>query len=461
MSGSDSDYEDPLFGIQKKRPRRSQTPEKGLTQISIFDALKAHSKKSDDLGIELGFKIRENDHQDTKRIHLDLVNLENKIKRGKHVEGVLNNVNKHMSNIKEQNKFVDEFLNDNLYEGFRKDEANKAVIEDLKKHVLESIQSSDPDLIPKRFKFFIGMGVVSHGGGLEANSVFESDNLELVEREFEGKYFGDLSSLLSNLGCDFRMINNGPMLKFDTKQPLVWPLCIQVLKFVKIIDNNNEYKYEDIIKVLLMMSVDENLILDTTMIEYKEKSYTGRQLAVLKIMEWSLKDRDQFLDILSEFFEFDDHDIWIRVIKGVYIINQSQREMQLDMLNRMILRFMIDNDTDDGCEFTLQSDKSAIGEFIRFVITWGKCQLQSVTHTEYSLVLDKMECLERVFILNRVAIINHPLVKEMKVALMKMKSRYFYNHQASLSAVIPKTKSIIEFISTEIGDDSIDDFFAN
>lgn len=460
MSESESDYDDPLFGIQKRKLRKSPPAVKKTTQFSILDALKAHSKKNDDLGMELGFKIRENDDRDTKRIHLDLVNIEDRIKRRKHVAGVLINVNKHIEGIKDQNKFVDKFLEENLWEGFRNEERNAQYIANLRKQILESVQSGDEKLIPRNFKFFINRGVCKQDN--PKGPFFESDSLEYIE-QYKGELkIGDFDKVLSQLGCDFKLVHHGPEYKFDRLEPLVYPMAIQVLKFVKVIDNVTNFERDNVIKALLLMSIDENLELDLTRVEYKDTAYTGRQLVVLKIMEIASEQIFNFLDLVSEFFEFDS-DIWIKVINGLYIVDQTKKERQLYMLNWILLRFMIDNDTDDGCNFQLRpfANPEAITGYKEYVMAWSKCQLKEVQKPEFSLILNKMQCLERIFILNREVIADEPWAEVMKASLIKMKTRYFKNHYSSLSPVIPKMKSIIEFITTEIGDHTINDFFAD
>lgn len=453
MSDSDSDFEDPLFGIRERvsRPKR-----RTMRTTNIMDALREQARKNDQLGADLGFKISEKEEPGTKRIRLDLVEVESKIERTRNVQVAVGEFDRHVSEREAQTLAVETFLRDNLWKGYIEDSANTKEVERLRKTVLESIVLNDPSIVPKRFKFWVSKGSPSSG-------FLQLDSIEAVE-DYEGEVpVLELDQLLLQLGCDVSMIHNGPQVKFDRMEPLPQPLGMQVLKLALIMDNlraklAKPFDNVTLIKTLVLMSMDENLDMDLARVHYHANKYTGRQLVVLLAMEQAQMHPCIFLDTLSELFEFDP-DLWAKAISGLYIVDPPQKQLQLPLLSKMILQFVVENSTPDGLNFRFDLDLSPVETFYKFALEWSKCKLQAVTPPPFSLVLQKMQALERVYLLNQMEIKAHSNAALLSKSFERMKAQYFAHHAGALAPAIPKAKAVLEYISGDLMPHSITDFF--
>jgi hypothetical protein len=527
-----NDEDDPLFGnfekdkdlmillSPKKKKRRIEikiAPPKLKNKDDIIQQLKFHMKNP--LDKELGFSINKslrtnNNLMNSKDFKVFMEDIERKRK----IANILDE-DTEKEKIKEAiNKNIDKWIESNVNCEFLNAEVDGTIIHNrwtlqlkktLKSLISENNGVFDLNYINAKileypqysfFKSFINNGIVAKNVNdisyifKEKNleSLFESTDLHYVENfpstiqgikceDFEKNF----KSFLVNLGFDNVLIDNLPVTKrFDDKKELPISGCgIQVFKFVKLVEIegfSDHCSIREILKVLILMSVDYNVCRDIQRFYYKGDRYSGREIAVMKTIDY--QDRVVEVNkILRQLFEIRSIDLWFEFINNIKL--NIDEELKI-FKSKLIIYFLLnnefeENDNDDdnegeGSKYldTIENFESINDMEILFTIfnyyleNFAKKYLRIKQKNLISIVHLKIELIKDLIIINDQIIRkwkknsnNIHKYTVLKKSIHKIKHYYFKEYENSLNSIIPKCKRILDFLYHEVTDIDVLDFF--
>lgn len=187
---------------------------------------------------------------------------------------------------------------------------------------------------------------------LSIDRLIESNDIHYVENFLPGAidYNGEkLEDMVDSLGFDKALIKAESVVKrFDNKEQLPLFGCgLQVLKFLKLIEVKNtlnHYKINNVLKVLILMSVDFNVYKDLQMFNYNNKKMFARDMLVNKVEEF--QDKIELINlILQESFSCNSVELWFNFINN---FDANKNETLKIFKTKLILKFLIYNNIGDN-----------------------------------------------------------------------------------------------------------------
>lgn len=294
--------------------------------------------------------------------------------------------------------------------------------------------------------------------------------IDTLDIQFVESYKGKRESLvlkkvLDDLGFDTRLLN-GKYSKqaFDNKARIPPLGCgLQVLKFVKIIESV-EFDFVSTLKSLILMSLDENLEVDTYRYNYKGNKYTGREIAIKKIEEYWGKC-EMINGILMDLFS-ENVKLWHKFINSIQI--SYMEELRL-FKSKLILKFLdVNNIIEDiSIDQNFQSFRKpeevmrCVHNYLKTIsnkcLPGGREEVIEATYMNMSMIKELM-------------IVNDSVLKSWRVkdeetyratlkGIHKIKNNFFQNYRGSFNSKIPECKRLLEFMYYEISEIEVEDFF--
>ncbi|GMM32547.1 hypothetical protein DAMA08_052920 [Martiniozyma asiatica (nom. inval.)] len=486
--GSDSDSDDPLGIVTVKR---KLTPVKKNIKKPKVDILTLMRQKGqrDTLSGDLGFALDSSGFKSDRKFEKLERELLKRKENEKKVQSFLENdarVKKEEKNLTWQ---VENFLNNHLDKNFlnefieiTKDNHKVSVlkhkneIDNLRSKIYQSFKTKNPDLIPKKLKFFINEGItessVYNFKIKDFDDFIKSSDVESVSlwKPSSGDILGSKSMamyILASLGCDIDLINN-PQEKFDARSALP-SIDLQIYKFVKLLDSvlvdYSDFEFLSVVvKAQLLFLSDSELNKKIQTIEYQGQNLSGEELASYKLFEIAFMYPNDVYDIVRQFICDIKKQCFFTALTRLKttfspLVNASEQQFIISSLHFI---FMCSIDTDDNIDYYYSTPRQTqfIEQFMNFVIQWSKHTLKDSAAPKLDLVLMRVQCLEKIFYMNKSNIIKSESIKLFRESLTKIRDVYFKHHYGNTTGYIPKCRLILDFIIGQMEEKTIADFFA-
>lgn len=498
--------EDVVVSRKRQAEEHMNSSKKPKGRMDILAQLQVHMR--DPLDKELGFSMKKNLTQSSTSVKnsTELGNLIEEVKRERQIKELIADETKSTNKQREINDDISNWISKYVDSDFLNIENNGVKVhaqwisqlkKNLKNIISKNGDKSDFEWINSKilensqycvFKCFTNRGIINNNYDNDIVYMFDEFSVNNILRTIDIQYIEnfpsefcdiktdesnkDFTEILKGLGFSIELIsaNNKAINKtFDNKKQLPVLGCgLQILKFVKLLEIGDilmTFKFRDILKTLILMSIDYNVEQDIRRFYYKIGRYTGKEIAMIKIQEYQ-EEIKSINDVLNGLFLINCPDLWFKFIRNIRIKGLLEDKI---FKSQLILRFLKDNQVGDGVkiynEFEAVFDNQHIvTTFINFLeeMSFEKFTLE---HENLSnVVYMKIQLIEDFIIMNNEMIAKCKIDDKFSIvekSIHRLKNHYFKDYQNKSNAIIPKCRKILDFISHEISNIEFEDFFVD